>query len=113
MSLTEYERRQLAIIGRAVEHDDPALADRLARLAPVSRHGRRLCRTALGTLLACAVALVGMSFEVARPVCLAGAATAAAVALTVGAGWRWRLRRRSPRTPPHRFRATPPALGRR
>jgi hypothetical protein len=113
MSLTEYERRQLEIIERAVEQDDPALADRLGRLAPVSRQARRLCRTALGTLLVCAILLVAMGTEVERAFCLAAAAVAAVAALALAAGWRLHLRRRSARPAPPRFRATPPALGRR
>ncbi|MEV0838771.1 DUF3040 domain-containing protein [Actinocatenispora sera] len=113
MSLTEYERRQLEIIARSVEQDDPALADRLGRLAPVSQQARRLCRTAIGALLACVVTLVGMGAAVNPTFCLAAAAIAGAAAATVGAGWWWHLRRRSPRTTPSRYRATPPALGRR
>ncbi|GIL31534.1 DUF3040 domain-containing protein [Actinocatenispora comari] len=113
MSLTEYERRQLEIIGRAVEQDDPALADRLGRLAPVSQQARRLYRTAVGTLLVCAILLVGMAAAVDRTFCLVAALVAGTAALTVGAGWRWHLRRRTPRAAPPRFRATPPAVGRR
>jgi hypothetical protein len=81
-------------------------------MAPVSRAARRLTGTAVGTLLACGLLLIGADLTVHQPVCLAGAVLAGAAAVAVGAGWRWRLRRARPRTGPPRFPAAPPALDR-